>query len=104
MTIVLEYKSYNMAEAYSVDRSKAVKSTIDSVRPKNTTRRVVEITQHVDPLSVINKLALAGMFGALGEAYAVTPDNPNPAMAVAITLLFVAAISKAYSRFGFNRV
>jgi hypothetical protein len=44
------------------------------------------------------------MFGALGEAYAVTPDNPNPAMAVAITLLFVAAISKAYIRLGFNRL
>jgi hypothetical protein len=93
-----------MAEAFSVDRSKAVESTIDNVTPKNTTRRVVEITQHVDPLSVINKVALAGMFGALGEAYVVTPDNPNPAMAVAIALLFVAAISKAYSRLGFNRV
>jgi hypothetical protein len=44
------------------------------------------------------------MFGALGEAYAVTPDNPNPAMAVAITLFFVAAISKAYSGLGFHRV
>ena len=77
-----------MAEAYSVDRSKAVKLTIDNVRSKNTTRRVVEIARHVDSLSVINKLALAGMFGALGEAYAVTPDNPNPAMVVAITLYY----------------
>jgi hypothetical protein len=34
MIIVLEYKSYNMAEAYSVDRSKAVKLTIDNVRSK----------------------------------------------------------------------
>jgi hypothetical protein len=90
-------------DAYSQDRSDAVRLAVNKSRSKNIIRKKVEIIENPDVLNAINIVALMGMFGALGEAYAVTPDNPGPGMAVAFTLLVVAAFSRVYSDFGFPR-
>jgi hypothetical protein len=74
------------------------------VERRGVGRRIIEAVRNVEPLDVINKIAVAGMLGAFGEAGLITPNNPDPGMAVAISLFFIAVLSGVPLRIGSQRI